>query len=282
MQSSSASNFDLHCHSTVSDGVLSPRDVAMRARANGVDAWALTDHDEVGGLAEAAEAAREAGLRFITGVEISVTWASQTVHIVGLGFDPEDARLREGLRRTRAGRADRARKIGEKLSQMGMPGAFEGALPFAGNPELISRTHFARYLVEAGFCPDVQTVFNRYLGDDCPGQVAIEWATLADAIGWIRDAGGRAVIAHPGRYKYSPLQFEAFFDEFQALGGEGIEVTTGSHTAEEIRRYAGVARERRFLASRGSDFHSPHESRVDLGQLPPLPDDLRPVWHDWF
>jgi 3',5'-nucleoside bisphosphate phosphatase len=282
MQPSSASNVDLHCHSTVSDGVLSPRNVAMRARANGVDVWALTDHDETGGLAEAAEAAREVGLRFITGVEISVTWASQTVHIVGLGFDPQDARLREGLWRTRAGRADRARKIGEKLAQMGMPGAFEGALPFAGNPELISRTHFARYLVEAGFCPDVQTVFNKYLGDDCPGQVAIEWASLSDAVGWIRDAGGRAVIAHPGRYKYSPLQFQAFFDEFQALGGEGIEVTTGSHTAEEARRYADVARERRFLASRGSDFHSPHESRVDLGQLPPLPNDLRPVWHDWF
>lgn len=282
MPLTSASNVDLHCHSTVSDGVLSPRDVALRARANGVDVWALTDHDEVGGLAEAGAAAREVGLQFITGVEISVTWAGQTVHIVGLGFDPEHQGLREGLRRTRAGRADRARKIGEKLAAMGMPGAFEGALPFAGNPELISRTHFARYLVEAGFCPDVQTVFNKYLGDDCPGQVAIEWASLPDAIGWIHDAGGRAVVAHPGRYKYTPLQFSAFFDEFQALGGEGVEVTTGSHNSDECRRYADVARERSLLASRGSDFHSPRESRVDLGRLPPLPPDLRPVWHDWI
>jgi len=275
------SNVDLHCHSRVSDGVLSPRDVAARAFANGVDMWALTDHDEVGGLAEAGASAAELGLRFITGVEISVTWAAQTVHIVGLGFDATNTGLVEGLRATRAGRADRARRIGERLADMGMPGAFEGALPFAGNPELISRTHFARYLVEAGYCPDVQTVFNKYLGDDCPGQVAIQWATLAEAIGWIRGAGGRAVIAHPGRYKYTPLQFDALFDEFLALGGEGIEVNTGSHTAEEARRYADVARQRGFLASCGSDFHSPQESRLDLGQLPPLPPDLRTVWHDW-
>jgi predicted metal-dependent phosphoesterase TrpH len=276
------SNVDLHCHSTVSDGVLSPRDVAARARANGVDVWALTDHDEVSGLAEAAVAAADVGLRFVTGVEISVTWAAQTVHIVGLGFDAEHAGLREGLRQTRAGRAERARRIGERLADMGMPGAFEGALPFAGNPELISRTHFARYLVEAGFCPDVQTVFTKYLGDDRPGQVSIQWATLAEAVGWIHEAGGRAIIAHPGRYKYTRVQFSALFDEFKALGGEGIEVTTGSHTSEDCRRYADVAREHGFLASRGSDFHSPSESRVDLGRLPPLPPDLRPVWHDWF
>ncbi|OZI34169.1 phosphatase [Bordetella genomosp. 10] len=281
MTMSRYSNVDLHCHSRVSDGILSPRDVAARAYANGVDLWALTDHDEVGGLAEAGASAAELGLRFVTGVEISVTWAAQTVHIVGLGFDPANTALVEGLRATRAGRADRARKIGERLADMGMPGAFEGALPFAGNPELISRTHFARYLVEAGYCPDVQTVFNKFLGDDCPGQVAIQWATLAEAVGWILGAGGRAVIAHPGRYKYSPLQFDALFDEFLALGGEGIEVNTGSHTAEEARRYAEVARRRGFLASCGSDFHSPQESRLDLGQLPPLPPDLRTVWHDW-
>lgn len=281
MTTSGFSNVDLHCHSTVSDGVLSPREVAARARANGVDVWALTDHDEIGGLAEAADAAQEEGLRFITGVEISVTWAAQTVHVVGLGFDAHDSVLADGLRRTRSGRSQRAMRIGEKLAAMGMPGAYEGALPFAGNPELISRTHFARYLVEAGFCPDVQTVFTKYLGDDKEGQVAIQWATLAEAVGWIRGAGGRAVIAHPGRYKYSPTQFSALFDEFKALGGEGIEVTTGSHTSDESRRYAEVARRRGFLASRGSDFHSPHESRVDLGRLPQLPSDLKPVWHDW-
>jgi predicted metal-dependent phosphoesterase TrpH len=274
-------NADLHCHSTVSDGVLAPGEAAWRAHANGVDLWALTDHDEVDGLAAAAQAAREVGLRCVTGTEISVTWANQTVHIVGLDFDPADTQLVEGLRRTRSGRADRAIRIGERLADMGMPGAFEGARKFVGNPELISRTHFARYLVEAGYCPDVQTVFNKYLGDDRPGQVALQWATLRDAVTWIVQAGGRAVIAHPGRYKYTPQQFHALFEEFRGLGGEGIEVTTGSHTADEARRYADVAREYGFLASRGSDFHSPMESRYDLGALPPLPADLKPVWHDW-
>jgi predicted metal-dependent phosphoesterase TrpH len=262
-------NIDLHCHSTVSDGALAPRDVAQRAHANGVDVWALTDHDEVGGLAEAASAAQDLGMRFSTGVEISVTWAGLTVHIAG-------------LRKTRSGRAERAKRIGERLAEMGMPGAYEGALPFAGNPELISRTHFARYLVEAGYCPDVQAVFTKHLGDDRPGHVPMQWATLAEAVGWIRGAGGRAVIAHPGRYKYTPLQFAALFDEFLQLGGEGIEVTTGSHTVEEARQYAEVARRYGFLASRGSDFHSPKESRIDLGRLPSLPSDLKPVWHDWF
>lgn len=214
-------NIDLHCHSTVSDGALAPRDVAQRAHANGVDVWALTDHDEVGGLAEAAAMAGELGMRFATGVEISVTWAGLTVHIVGLRFDPSNAALVEGLRKTRSGRAERARRIGERLADMGMPGAYEGALPFAGNPELISRTHFARYLVEAGYCPDVQTVFTKHLGDDRPGHVPMQWATLAEAVGWIRGAGGMAVIAHPGRYKYTPLQFAALFDEFLQLGGRG-------------------------------------------------------------
>lgn len=275
-------NIDLHCHSTVSDGALAPRDVAQRAHANGVDVWALTDHDEVGGLAEAASAARDLGMRFTTGVEISVTWAGLTVHIVGLRFDPENTVLVEGLRKTRSGRAERARRIGERLADMGMPGAYEGALPFAGNPELISRTHFARYLVQAGYCPDVQAVFTRHLGDDRPGHVPMQWATLAEAVGWIRAAGGQAVIAHPGRYKYTPTQFGALFDEFLQLGGVGIEVTTGSHTVEEARQYAEVARRYGFLASRGSDFHSPKESRIDLGRLPSLPSDLKPVWHDWF
>lgn len=275
-------NIDLHCHSTVSDGVLSPAEVARRAYEKGVDVWALTDHDEVGGIEQARDIALEVGMRFITGSEVSVTWAGQTVHIVGLNFDHQNRALVEGLRATRAGRADRARRIGEKLAAMGMPGAYEGAIPFAGNPELVSRTHFARYLVQAGFAPNVQTVFNRLLGDDCPGNVPMQWATLPNAIKWIKDAGGRAVIAHPGRYKYSLLQFNALFDEFLQLGGEGIEVVTGSHSVDEARHYADVARRFGFLASRGSDFHSSNESKVELGALPPLPDDLTPVWHDWF
>jgi len=276
-----ALNYDLHCHSNCSDGVLTPTQLVERAHANGVDVLALTDHDQVSGLAEAAATAQRLGIGFVTGVEISVTFMNITVHVVGLGFDAQDATLVAGLARTRAGRTQRAREIGERLHAMGMPGAFEGALAFAERPDMIGRTHFARFLVQAGYCPDVQTVFTKFLGDDREAQVAVQWATLEQAVGWITGAGGRAVIAHPGRYKLKPIQFEALFDTFLSLGGEGIEVTTGSHTSDECRRYADVARRYGFLASRGSDFHSPHESRIDLGQLPALAADLTPVWHDW-
>jgi len=282
MKDPASLNIDLHSHSTVSDGMLAPCAVAQRAHANGVDVWALTDHDEISGLAEAAQAAQELGMLFVPGVEISVTWAGQTVHIVGLHFDVTNKALHQGLQATRAGRAERARRIGERLAAMGMPGAYEGALSFARNPELISRTHFARFLVDTGYCPDVQTVFNKYLADDRPAQVPMQWATLPEAVGWILGADGTAVIAHPGRYKYTSMQLSTLFDEFLALGGTGIEVTTGSHSVEDARRYAEVARRYGLLASRGSDFHSPTESRVDLGCLPPLPADLKPVWHDWF
>lgn len=271
---------DLHCHSTISDGVFSPDDLAKRAKESGVTLWSLTDHDELSGQAIASETAREIGLQYLTGVEISVTWAKQTVHIVGLGINPNDATLLEGLRETRAGRASRAQRIGERLSVLGMPGAFEGALAFAGNPELISRTHFARFLVQAGYFPNVQDVFDRLLKDDGPAHEPMQWASLEAAVHWIHGAGGVSVIAHPGRYKYSSTQFGALFDTFKDLGGRAIEVVTGSHSVPQFKEYAQVARHYGFQASCGSDFHSPDESRVQLGSLPPLPSDLKPVWQD--
>lgn len=271
---------DLHCHSTVSDGVFAPDQLALRAKDSGVTLWSLTDHDELSGQALASETAREIGLNYLTGVEISVTWAQQTVHVVGLGIDHEDAILLEGLRRTRAGRADRAKRIGARLDKLGMPGAFEGALTFAGNPELISRTHFARFLVQAGYYSEVQAVFDRLLHDDGPAHEPMQWASLEAAVTWIRGAGGVAVIAHPGRYHYTPTQFGALFDTFKDLGGRGIEVITGSHSVPQFKEYANIARHYGFQASCGSDFHSPHESRIALGSLPPLPADLKPVWED--
>ncbi|GAA4341116.1 PHP domain-containing protein [Pigmentiphaga soli] len=274
-------NIDLHCHSSVSDGMLSPAALVARARANGVDVLALTDHDEIGGLAAAASTAAELGLRFVPGVEISVTWAGETVHIVGLQVDPGCPALVQGLEDTRSGRERRGRDMAAQLAAVGIPGAFEGALKHVGNPRLISRTHFARFLVESGVCANVQEVFDNYMVEGKPGYAPMRWAALADAVGWIRAAGGRAVIAHPGRYDYTPLQFDALYDEFIGLGGEGIEVVTGSHTPEQYREYAAVAQRYGLLASRGSDFHGPGESRVDLGQLPPLPSHLKPVWHDW-
>lgn len=271
-------NADLHCHSVVSDGTLTPEALAARAKANGVELWALTDHDEIGGQHRARAAAHDQGLAWLSGVEISVTFAGHTVHIVGLGFDADDAALREGLARTRGGRGERAREMAEGLARVGIRGAYEGALKYVGNPELISRTHFARYLVETGVCKDTYEVFRRYLAEGKPGFVPHRWATLGDAVGWITRAGGLAVIAHPARYSFTPTEEYALFSEFKAHGGRGVEVVTGSHSSAEVVTYARMAQEFGLAASRGSDFHSPDESHTDLGALPPLPGELTPVW----
>ena len=271
-------NADLHCHSRVSDGTLEPEALAARAKAGGVELWALTDHDEVAGQQRARDAALREGLAYLTGCEISVTFAGVTVHIVGLGFDADDAALREGLARTRGGREARAREMAAGLAQVGIHGAFEGSLPYVGNPELISRTHFARFLVERGHCSDTSDVFRRYLTEGKPGFVEHRWAKLGDAVRWITQAGGIAVIAHPARYKFTPTEEYALFSEFKAHGGRGVEVITGSHSAAEAIKYGETALEFGLLASRGSDFHSPDESRTDLGTLPDLPGKLTPVW----
>ena len=271
-------NADLHCHSVVSDGTLTPEALAARAKANGVGLWALTDHDEIGGQHRAIAAAHAQGMDYLTGVEISVTFADTTVHIVGLGFDPDDARLAQGLAATRGGRGERAKDMAEQLAQAGIPGAYEGALQFVGNPALISRTHFARFLVETGVCKDTPEVFRRFLTEGKPGYVPHRWATLGDAVRWITQAGGMAVIAHPARYKFSANEEYALFSEFKQHGGRGVEVVTGSHTAAEYATYAEMAQEFGLAASRGSDFHSPDESHTDLGALPDLPGQLTPVW----
>lgn len=271
-------NADLHCHSNVSDGTLTPEALAERAHAGGVELWSLTDHDEIAGQARAREAAHALGMDYLTGTEISVSFAGQTVHIVGLGFDPDDAALAEGLAKTRAGRRVRAQAMADGLAQVGIGGAFEGALQYVGNPELISRTHFARFLVETGVCPDTHSVFRRYLTEGHPGYVPTRWAGLGEAVRWITQAGGIAVIAHPGRYRFTPTEEYALFTEFIAHGGRGVEVMTGSHSAAEQIRYADTALEFDLFASRGSDFHAPGESRTELGSLPDLPGRLTPVW----
>ena len=271
-------NADLHCHSTVSDGTLAPEDVAARAHANGVQLWALTDHDEVSGQHRAAAAAHALGMRYLSGVEISVTFIGKTVHIVGLGIDPDDTRLVEGLRQTRGGRQARAHEMAQGLAQVGIRGAYEGALKFVGNPDLISRTHFARFLVETRVCRDTNEVFRKFLVEGKPGFVPHRWATLKDAVTWINQAGGVAVVAHPARYGFTATEEFALFTEFKSHGGGAVEVLTGSHTPAEYQTYAELAREFTLAASRGSDFHSPDESHTELGALPALPEGLTPVW----
>ena len=271
-------NADLHCHSVVSDGTLEPEALAARAKANGVELWALTDHDEIGGQHRARDAALALDMAYLTGTEISVTFAGTTVHIVGLGFDADDSRLAAGLHATRGGRHERALEMAEGLAKVGIHGTYEGALQYVGNPELISRTHFARYLVDTGVCDDTHDVFRRYLVEGKPGYVPHRWATLRNAVTWITEAGGVAVIAHPARYRFTPTEEYALFSEFKAHGGRGVEVVTGSHSASDAARYADTAIEFDLLASRGSDFHGPGESHSDLGTLPVLPAKLTPVW----
>ena len=273
-------SIDLHCHSSVSDGALPPDEVAQRAARAGVAVWALTDHDELGGLAQARAAARGEGMRFIDGVEISVTWRGSTLHVVGLRIDPANPLLRAGLERVRGGRLERARQIGHDLAEAGIDGAFEGAVRLAENPSMVGRTHFARYLAQVGAVRSSKEAFRRFLVPGKPGYVPHQWAALGDAVEWIRAAGGQAVLAHPGRYGLSPGAMDSLLLEFIGAGGAAIEVVTGSHTPEQYRHFAALARHYDLAASRGSDFHGPGEG-AEFGTLPPLDPSLRPVWRDW-
>ena len=269
---------DLHCHSNISDGTHAPAWLAQRAHSRGVDLWALTDHDEVSGVAEAAATARTLGLPFLPGVEISVTWEEKTIHIVGLGIDENHTGLLQGLQQTRAGRVQRGQAMAAQLEARGIQGVWEGALKYVGNPELVARPHLARYLVETGVCRSVGEVFLHYLKEGKPGFVPHQWASLPDALQWIHAAGGMAVVAHPARYAFSPNQERAFFDEFAALGGQAVEVVTAAHTSAEAAHFGALALQRNLYASCGSDFHDPNENRIDLGALSPLPEGLTPVW----
>lgn len=271
-------NADLHSHSTASDGLVSPSELVRRAHANGVTLFSLTDHDETRGLAEAAATAAEVGMDFVTGVEISVSWGPETIHVVGLNIAPEHESIAAGLAWVRGSRGRRARRIAEQLESIGVRDALAGAMRHVENPDLISRSHFARFLVERGYGRDTQSVFRNYLVRGKPGYVPHEWTSLGDAIRWIRDAGGIAVVAHPGRYKLSTAEMKTFLEEFREHGGDAIEVITGSHSAAQYAEYAQIARRMDFAASRGSDWHGPGESHVDLGRLPALADDLKPVW----
>jgi 3',5'-nucleoside bisphosphate phosphatase len=274
-------NVDLHMHSTASDGALAPEDVVARAAQNGVCILALTDHDTIAGQRAAQETARSLGLAYVTGVEISVTWGGETIHVVGLNFDLTHPGLLDTLAGIQHGRMARARAMADGLVAHGLPDIFDDAMSYAGNPELIGRTHFARAMVARGLCTDMNQVFQKYLTPGKPGYFAHEWTTLSQAVGGIRAAGGVAVLAHPARYRLSAIGHWALIDEFKTLGGTAVEVVTGSHSDQEARRFQRVAIEQGLHASRGSDFHAVGESRFDVGAVPPLPDATRPVWHGW-
>lgn len=272
--------YDLHSHSTVSDGGLSPEGLVRRASEKGIDVLALTDHDVTDGLPAAAEAAQQAGLHLIPGVEVSVTWNKQTVHILGLNIDAGSDSLQQGLRRLREFRQWRAGEIARQLAKAGIEGALEGARKYASGA-LISRTHFAHFLVEQGYAKDARQVFKKYLIRNKPGHVSGEWATLEEAVSWINTAGGQAVIAHPARYKLTSSKFRKLVEEFKHHGGEGIEVVSSSHSDADCQAMARYAEHYELLASRGSDYHGPEHPWVELGRIPALPDNCSPIWGNW-
>lgn len=273
--------YDLHAHSTYSDGLLAPAALVARAAARGVDVLALTDHDDTGGLAEAAAAADACGLTLVAGAELSVSWEVHTIHVVALAIDPANRVLDDGLAAIRSGRDARAQRIAESLARAGIPGAYEGARRYVTSERLISRSHFARFLVEAGHAREVKDVFRKYLTVGKPGYVAHAWASLPDAIAWIHAAGGLAVLAHPGRYRVTATGMRRLLSDFRAAGGDAIEVLSPSHTAAQCAEYATHARTFGFLASAGTDYHGPGESWLDLGDLPELPAGVVPVWSRW-
>jgi len=273
--------YDLHCHSTHSDGLLAPAAVVARAAERGVNVLALTDHDEVSGLPEAQAAAADARIELVCGTELSVTWDDVTLHIVALKIDPEHPVLASALDEIRLGRTTRARRIGESLAAAGVTGAYEGAMKYVTSERLVSRTHFARYLVEAGYARETKDVFKRYLTRGTPGYVSHTWASLSDAVDWIHAAGGQAVLAHPGRYKIDGPHMRRLLGAFRDLGGDAIEVVSSSHTPAQYIEFATYARAFGLRASCGSDWHGPGESWMDLGDAPAMPQGAIPVWNDW-
>jgi len=272
--------YDLHTHSLCSDGTLAPADLVARAHAAGVEVLALTDHDVTDGLAEARVAAECLGMTLVAGVEISVSWHGQTLHIVGLNIDVADASLQQGLARLREFRQWRAEEIGRRLAKKRIEGAYAGARRLAKGT-IVSRTHFARFLTEQGFVRSPQHAFKQFLSSGKPGHVPGQWATLEEAVRWVRVGGGQAVIAHPARYKLSSGKLQRLLGEFRECGGEAIEVISGSHAPEANRHFAGLAKEQNFFASAGSDYHGPEKTWMDLGKLPALPEGCIPVWRDW-
>jgi len=271
---------DLHCHSTISDGLYSPQDLVAYAAKRGVKVLALTDHDDVSGLQVAREAALQHGIKFINGVEISATWKKRTLHIVGLKVNPDNVALKTALNAVRTGRDERAQQMGADLARVGIHGAYEGAKTLAST-SIITRTHFASFMVQNGHAKDRKTVFKKYLVKGKPGFVEHTWMSLEAAVGLILGAGGIAVIAHPGRYDLGMINMHLLMHEFRTLGGAAIEVVTGSHTPPQYQQFAKIAHKFSLKSSLGSDFHGPGISFFEMGSMPELPAGCVPVWDDW-
>jgi len=280
MESNRYKKYDLHCHSIASDGELTPTELVRYAHSCGIEVLALTDHDVTNGCTEAAGEARRLGLEFISGVEISVTWGKHLLHIVGLNFDVENAAMQAGLADLRQQRIGRSEEMANRLAKLGIEGALEGAKTYV-NGQILSRTHFARFLLDNGHVKTMQAAFDRYLGDGKKAYVSSEWTSLAAAVEWITAAGGHAVIAHPARYRLSATKLRLLFDEFKQLGGAGLEVISGRQDINVTKNMTDYARKYELRASIGSDYHGPSQAWSNMGQMPPLPEACQPIWGLW-
>ncbi len=269
--------YDLHCHSIASDGSLTPTELVQRAKAMGVTSLALTDHDTINGQREAQTAARSNAITLIPGIELSTTWENKCFHIVGLNIDPEHSNLNQGIQKLQTLRTERAKKIANKLEKKSIPGSYEAVIK-AAKGGMITRAHFSSYLLAQNYVSTQQEAFDKYLGKGKPAFVSTVWADLHDAIDWINQAGGVAVVAHPLRYKMTASWMRRFLSFFKEAGGQGIEVVTGRSNPDEIRRAMLYATQYGLAASVGSDFHTPDNKWVELGRLAPLPKNMTPIW----
>ncbi len=272
--------YDLHTHSTASDGTLTPGDLVERAHRAGVSVLALTDHDSTDGISEAEGAALRLGIELVPGVEISVTWAPYIIHVLGLGVDTGCEQLQQGLLQLREQREERAIEMGRRLEKEGIKGAYAGAKAFS-NGHLISRTHFARFLVDRGYVETMSKVFKKYIVSGKPGYVPGSWASLEQVVSWIQAAGGQSVIAHPARYPFTRTKLRRLLDEFVELGGDAIEVVSGNYTRDNCLTMARHAMDFELMGSVGSDFHGPEHSRIEVGRMLDIPDGVTPIWHNW-
>lgn len=269
---------DLHCHSTASDGALTPEDLVARAAEQGVSHLALTDHDTIAGLAQARARGQELGLSLITGVELSCVWRSHTIHVVGLDFDEADSAFLEALAQQNENRWQRARLIADKLARLKVDGLLEKATALAGG-DVPGRPHFAQVLVNAEVVPKTAHAFKRYLGSGKPGDVKACWPELSEVVQWITDAGGIAVLAHPRKYRLTATRLRELTADFRRAGGRAIEVSVSGQSSGDLGFVAELARRERLLASQGSDFHFPGAPWCELGRIMKMPEGLEPVWH---
>ena len=274
------SKIDFHCHSTCSDGALSPEDLLARASEKDVEYLALTDHDTIAGQKRAFKAAQQHHIKMISGIELSCVWSNYTIHVLGLNFDLENGVMDGVESRQTSARMERAQIIAEKLHKKGLPNIYDESCLKAGSG-IPGRPHFAEVLLEKGLVSSMGEAFKKYLGAGKPGDVKSLWSDLETVTEWIKSAKGTAVIAHPRKYDMTLTKLRNMLDLFKECGGEGLEVVTSGQKQGEIGLLSDVCQRMSLKGSVGSDFHSPNYAWAELGRIPKLPESVEPVWSEW-